>query len=241
MQEQYRTVLEGGVGELEEKKSRFIATVEHVESEEEAAQVIQACRKKYWDASHHCSAYIIGSKQEIQHCSDDGEPGGTAGRPMLDVLLGGGFCNVVVVATRYFGGTLLGTGGLVRAYSGAAKAGLAASTVIEKKLGRKLLVETDYNSIGKVQYILAVEKVSVLETLYTDRVQTILIIEPARLPSLQKKLTEATAGGAVYEEQELYYFAQLPGDAHAAGKEIRLFEQPAEQEKAAKQAAQNSV
>ena len=228
MQERYRTVLEGGVGELEEKKSRFIATIEHIESEEEAAQVVGACRKKYWDASHHCSAYVIGSKQEIQHCSADGEPGGTAGRPMLDVLLGGGFCNVIVVVTRYFGGTLLGTGGLVRAYSGAVKAGLAASTVIEKRLGRKLVVKTDYNSIGKIQYILAAENIPVLETLYTDQVQTNLIVEPKRLSALCKKLTEATAGGAVYEEQELYYFAELEKGNGASGREVRLFEQQSE-------------
>ena len=138
MQDSYRTIYQGGVGEIEEKKSRFIATVEHVESEEEAMQVIQACKKKYWDARHNCSAYIIGTRQEVQHCSDDGEPAGTAGRPMLDVLLGEKLCNIVVVVTRYFGGTLLGTGGLVRAYSGAVKAGLAESVVMEKQLGRTL-------------------------------------------------------------------------------------------------------
>lgn len=225
MQESYRTIWEGGVGEIEEKKSRFIATAAHVESEEEATQVIQSCRKKYWDASHHCSAYILGSRQEIKHCSDDGEPGGTAGRPILDVLSGEGLCNVVVVVTRYFGGTLLGTGGLVRAYSGAAKAGLEASVVIEKKLGRKVSVETDYNSIGKIQYLLAAENVMVLDTVYTDQVQTILIIEPERLSDLKTKLIEATAGKAQYEEQELYYFAELGKEKGNTSSNVQLFEQ----------------
>lgn len=217
MQDTYRTVLEGGVGEIEEKKSRFIATVEHVESEAEAMQVIQACKKKYWDATHNCSAYIIGERQEIQHCSDDGEPGGTAGRPMLDVLLGEKLCNLVVVVTRYFGGTLLGTGGLVRAYSGATKAGLAASVVIRKMLGRKLAVTTDYNSIGKIQYITAQMELSVQDTIYTDIVKTILLIRPEQIEEFCKKVTEATAGTAIYEELEFCYFAQV-------GKEVRIFE-----------------
>ena len=117
MLEQYKTVLEGGEGEIIEKKSRFIATVRPVEKEEEALSFIEEMRKKYWDATHNCYAYVIGERQEVMRCSDDGEPGGTAGKPMLDVLLGEELYNTAVVVTRYFGGTLLGTGGLVRAYS----------------------------------------------------------------------------------------------------------------------------
>ena len=217
MQDSYRTIYQGGVGEIEEKKSRFIATVEHVESEEEAMQVIQACKKKYWDARHNCSAYIIGTRQEIQHCSDDGEPAGTAGRPMLDVLLGEKLCNIVVVVTRYFGGTLLGTGGLVRAYSGAVKAGLAESVVMEKQLGRKIVVTTDYNSAGKLQYIAGQMDLCVLDTLYTDIVQTILLLRPEEWQAFEKKMTEATAGTAKYEEQEFCYFAKV-------GREVLVFD-----------------
>lgn len=218
MQSRYRTVYQDGVGETEEKKSKFIATVKHVESEEEAAELIQACRKKYWDATHNCSAYIIGKGQEIQHCSDDGEPGGTAGRPMLDVLLGEKLCDVAVVVTRYFGGTLLGTGGLVRAYSGAVKAGLAESTVIEKILGRKLAVLTDYNSIGKLQYILGQMEISALTSIYTESVRTVILLEPERIPGFMEKVTEATAGTAAYEELEFCYFAKI-------GKEVQVFEE----------------
>ena len=114
--EGYRVVYEGGEGEITEKKSRFIATVRPVESEEEATTFIAEMKKKYWDARHNCSAFVIGERQELNRCSDDGEPAQTAGRPMLDVLLREGVTNVAVVVTRYFGGVLLGTGGLVRAY-----------------------------------------------------------------------------------------------------------------------------
>ena len=120
----YRVVLEGGQGEIVEKKSRFIATVRRVETEQEAAAFIEEIKKKYWDARHNCSAFVIGGRGELTRCSDDGEPSGTAGRPMLEVLLAEEIRNVAVVVTRYFGGTLLGTGGLVRAYTQAVKAGL---------------------------------------------------------------------------------------------------------------------
>ena len=113
MLEEYRTIYQGGEGELIEKKSRFIATVRLVKSEEEALAFIEEMRKKYWNATHNCFAYVIGERKEIMRCSDDGEPQGTAGKPMLDVLLGEELYNTAVVVTRYFGGTLLGTGGLV--------------------------------------------------------------------------------------------------------------------------------
>lgn len=110
-----KIVYKGGEGELIEKKSRFIATVIPVNSEDEALEFIAAMKKKYWNASHNCFAFVVGENYELQRCSDDGEPQGTAGRPMLDVLLGEQIHNAAVVVTRYFGGTLLGTGGLVRA------------------------------------------------------------------------------------------------------------------------------
>lgn len=145
--EQYKTVLEGGTGEIVEKKSRFIATVRPVKNEEEALAFLEEMRKKYWDARHNCYAYSIGKNREFTRCSDDGEPSGTAGRPMLDVILGEDIYNVAVVVTRYFGGVLLGTGGLVRAYSKAVQEGLAGSIVIEKKKGISLKVTTDLSLI----------------------------------------------------------------------------------------------
>ena len=137
MQKEYKTVYTGGEGEIIEKKSRFIATVRPVESEEEALAFIEEMRKKYWDARHNCYVYSVGMNREATRCSDDGEPSGTAGRPMLDVILGQDIYNVAVVVTRYFGGVLLGTGGLVRAYSLAVQTGLAASTVITKDVYKR--------------------------------------------------------------------------------------------------------
>ena len=139
----YRTVYEGGKGEIVEKKSRFIGEVFPVETEEEAAEILGNIKKQYWDARHHCWAYVIGEEQVQERFSDDGEPGGTAGKPILEVIRGHGLKNVLVVVTRYFGGTLLGTGGLVRAYTQSAQAGIAASTLITKIDGYELKIETD--------------------------------------------------------------------------------------------------
>ena len=124
MRKAYKILYREGTGELIEKKSRFIASFRSVKTEEEAQAFIEEMRKKYWDASHNCYAWVLGENGEGKRCSDDGEPSQTAGKPMLDVLEGEGIVNICVVVTRYFGGTLLGTGGLVRAYSGAVKEGL---------------------------------------------------------------------------------------------------------------------
>ena len=153
-----KILYEGGEGEIVEKKSRFIATVRPVETEEEALAFIAEMKKKYWNATHNCSAFVIGENQNLQRCSDDGEPQGTAGRPMLDVLLGEEIHNLAVVVTRYFGGTLLGTGGLVRAYSKAVQEGLKHCVIIEKQQGFLLKMNTDYNGVGKIQYILGKRK-----------------------------------------------------------------------------------
>lgn len=149
MLEEYRTVLGHGESEIVEKKSRFLAEVSHIDTEEEALEFIEKIRKKHYNATHHCYAYVLGERFELQRFSDDGEPGGTAGKPMIDVLTGEGIHDTVVVVTRYFGGTLLGTGGLVRAYSGAAKEGLLASTIITRKYASKLEIRTGIYRIWK--------------------------------------------------------------------------------------------
>lgn len=122
----YKIVCERGYGEYEEKKSRFLAEIVPASSIEEAMAFVESIRKKHYDARHHCFAYVIGRNKEMTRYSDDGEPGGTAGKPILEVLLGADVTDTVAVVTRYFGGTLLGTGGLVRAYTQAAKEGMAA-------------------------------------------------------------------------------------------------------------------
>ena len=172
----YKALYKGGEAELTEKKSRFIATTFPVTSEEEALAFLESTKKKYWNATHNCSAYVIGRNHELKRCSDDGEPSKTAGRPMLDVLLGEDIHNIAVVVTRYFGGTLLGTGGLVRAYSEAVKAGLSKSILIEKHLGIRLKISTDYNGIGKIQYLTSQSNIQILNSEYTDIVTTELLI-----------------------------------------------------------------
>lgn len=217
MLNQYKTVYCGGDAETIEKKSRFIATVRPIKSEEEAIEFIESMKKKYWNATHNCFAYVIGEQFQIQRCSDDGEPSGTAGKPMLDVLLGEEIHNVAVVVTRYFGGTLLGTGGLVRAYSGAVKEGLIASKVITKMHGQKLLVQTDYTGLGKIQYILGQRGLKILNSTYTDRVELEVLLPEEETAIVMNEITEGTNGQAVLELQEPCYFADIDG-------EVQIFE-----------------
>ena len=201
----YQIVLEGGEGEIIEKKSRFIATVQPVETEEEAVAFIESMKKKYWDARHNCSAFVIGSKNELTRCSDDGEPSGTAGRPMLEVLLGQEVTNVAVVVTRYFGGVLLGTGGLVRAYTKAVQEGLKNSQVVTLAYGTLVKIETDYNGIGKLQYILGKASVPVQNSEYTDIVTLQVFLLQEQKERILKEMTEATAGKCRFEEIESKY------------------------------------
>ena len=212
MLEKYKTVYQGGEGETVEKKSRFIATVIPVKTEEEAIAFIESMKKKYWIATHNCSAYVIGEQFQIQRCSDDGEPSGTAGRPMLDVILGEDIYNVAVVVTRYFGGVLLGTGGLVRAYSKAVQEGLSESLLIEKKKGISLKVTTDYTGIGKIQYIAGERQIPILDSEYTDKVVLKLLVPNSETDAVQKAITEGTNGRAVMEKEKELYFAKVNGD-----------------------------
>lgn len=201
-----RIVHEGGTGEIVEKKSRFIAHVFPVETEEEALRLIEETKKKYWDARHNCYAFVLGEWGDISRCTDDGEPSGTAGRPILEVLTGAGLHNVLLIVTRYFGGTLLGTGGLVRAYSQAAQAGLAESVIIDKISGRRLALETDYNGIGRLQYIIAQMDLPTIDTEYAENVALSVAVPDSRCDEFISKITEATAG-----------------QVHISGQEERIF------------------
>ena len=212
MLSQYKTVYKGGEGEITEKKSRFIATVVPVHTEEEALKFIEAMKKKYWNATHNCFAYVIGEHDELQRCSDDGEPGGTAGKPMLDVLTGEEIHNAAIVVTRYFGGTLLGTGGLVRAYSSAAKQGLASSVIITKIPGVKLRLATDYAGLGKIQYIFGQRGIKILDSIYTDKVEIAALVPLDVLEAVKAEIREGTNGQAGMEEGEQCYFADVSGE-----------------------------
>ncbi len=211
MSGEYKIVYQGGQGEIVEKKSRFIATVASVGTEEEALSFIEAMRKKYWDARHNCFAYVIGDRNELARCSDDGEPQGTAGKPMLDVLLGEEIHNAAVVVTRYFGGVLLGTGGLVRAYSGAVKEGLCASEIITRRQGIKLEIGTDYTGLGKIQYILSQKGIRILNSEYTDKVRLEVLLADEVKDQVKDEITEGTNGQAVLKEKGKCRFAEIGG------------------------------
>ncbi|MCR5406348.1 MAG: YigZ family protein [Lachnospiraceae bacterium] len=209
----YKCIYEGGTGEIEEKKSRFICHVQPVETEEEAVNFINAKKKEFWDARHNCSAFVIGKNAELTRCSDDGEPAGTAGRPMLEVLLNEEVRNVAVVVTRYFGGVLLGTGGLVRAYQAAVKAGLENCRLIEKREGIQASLTADYTIVGKLQYIFEKNRYTVLEAKYEDNVTFTLLIPTEDWSRAVKDITEATSGQAEPVKDRDCIYGTVDGEA----------------------------
>jgi len=200
-----KTVYRQAEAKVIEKKSRFIASVLPIQAEPEAIAFIEGLRKKHYNASHNCYAYQIGERHELRRFSDDGEPGGTAGMPILNVLQAEDVHDVVVVVTRYFGGTLLGAGGLVRAYTRAAHDGLQEAKIIEKKLYAKMAVTMEYSLLGKVQYGVLNAGHIIHDTAYTDAVRLTALVEaPSAEPfrALVRDLTAATA--AVAEEGAVY-------------------------------------
>ena len=208
----HKAVFEAGRGEIVEKKSRFIAHVQAVDSVEEAQEFIEAVKKKYWDARHNCSAFSVGEMNPLTRCSDDGEPGGTACKPILEVIQGSGIRNIVIVVTRYFGGTLLGTGGLVRAYTEAAKAGIENAVIIEKIPATRMKLFTEYTDLGKIQYILAQNQVTVENTEYTDKVEIRALFPEKEKKALCRALTESTGGRVHIEDGEDVYYGTAEGE-----------------------------
>ena len=204
----YNTVHTGGTGEIVEKKSRFIAEVYHVCTEEEAFARLEKVKKRYWDARHHCWAYVLGRNPVSERMSDDGEPAGTAGKPILEVIRGKELTDVFVVVTRYFGGTLHGTGGLVRAYTMAAAEALSHTVIIAKIHGFKLGIITDYTGLGKIQYLLGQRGIFVLDTVYTDQVEICALVPDDEEDSLIKEIMEGTNGKAVMEKGDGCWFAE---------------------------------
>ncbi len=201
----------GGQGEYTEKKSRFIANIFPVKTEQEALQKIAEMKKKYYDARHNCFAYTLEENGGTERCSDDGEPSGTAGRPMLEVLTGQGVRDALAVVTRYFGGTLLGTGGLVRAYSTAVKEGLARCVLLEQSTGYKLKIQTDYNEIGKIQYLTRTRGFHELEISYADGVEEILLVQEEQIEAAEQEITEKTAGRATLERLDRVRYGVADG------------------------------
>lgn len=203
----YKIITKNGTGEIVEKKSRFIANVFAVDSQEEAEQKIAEISKKYWDARHNCYAYVLGSMSEVSRCSDNGEPSGTAGKPILEVINGMGITNVLVVVTRYFGGVLLGTGGLVRAYTQAAQAGLADSEVGIMTYAQKLTLKIDYNLVNNVQYYLRQNEIAIKDERYAADVEYDIIVPVSSKSETIDGLTQKTEGRISIEESPASYYA----------------------------------
>lgn len=205
MTESYINLLRGGEGEIVEKKSRFIGQIRPVNSEEEAYAFIEEVKKKHYDARHNCFAFSVGADMPLLRFSDDGEPQGTAGKPILEVITSSEIHNICIVVTRYFGGTLLGTGGLVRAYTDAAKAALINC---ETKLIELLIpteIRTNYNDMGKIQYILGNHKIKILDTIYADDVLMKVNIRKSDADGIIKEITDATSARAGIETFDEIY------------------------------------
>jgi len=203
--EQFKTVRRHASAEIVIKKSRFIGHAKSVENEEEAAAFIEQIKKEHWSATHNCSAYIAGERDQFQKQSDDGEPSGTAGKPILEVIRQQGLKNTVVVVTRYFGGIMLGAGGLVRAYTDAAVAGIAAAEPVWKVLHQEVRVELDYAWLGKAENELRNRGTLMGETLFTDKV-TLSCWPLAREAGRFKDwMTDLTQGQAVITLGEVKY------------------------------------
>ena len=203
--EDYRTIRGTATGEYEEKKSRFIASLSFADSEEAAVAFLEQVRAANRTARHNVYAYRLREGNRERY-SDDGEPAKTAGTPALEVLQHSGLTDLIVVVTRYFGGVLLGTGGLVRAYSSAVKEGIAASKIGTMRYGVRLKICTDYKGIGKIQYILRQNGLEAEDTVYTDQVELTVLLAAECVPGLKKEITEATAAKAGIEEVEKLYF-----------------------------------
>ncbi|OOE03575.1 YigZ family protein [Anoxybacillus kestanbolensis] len=205
MLEAYYTVKGYGETEIIIEKSRFICYVERATTEEEAVRFIHQIKKKHWDATHNCSAYIIGEHDHIQKANDDGEPSGTAGVPMLEVLKKKKLKDTVVVVTRYFGGIKLGAGGLVRAYGKAVTEGLKAAGIVERKLMRMMHTTIDYTWLGKVENELRASTYSIKDIHYAEHVTIDTYVEEKRKDEFRAWMTELTNGKSTIIEGEHVY------------------------------------
>ncbi len=202
-----RMIRGAGYGEIVEKKSRFIASLQPAASQEEALAFIDDIRRKYYDARHNCFAYLL-REEEMERYSDDGEPGGTAGRPMLEVLKGEGLTIVAAVVTRYFGGTLLGTGGLVRAYTQAVQQALDHCEIVTMRRGRRYVITVEYALTGKLQHLFGLRQIVTEETVYTDQVTFHILVPDGLEETLQKEITGlASARAKIIKQEEAWYTA----------------------------------
>ncbi|WP_096437093.1 YigZ family protein [Alteribacter populi] len=201
----YYTIKEYGEHEIVIQKSRFIAYVERVTTEEEASAFIEKIKKQHWNAAHNCSAYMIGERDQIQKANDDGEPSGTAGVPMLEVLKKRNLKDTVIVVTRYFGGIKLGAGGLIRAYGSATSEGISATGVVERKLMQVYKTSIDYTLLGKVENELRGSQFLLKEIHYLDRVTVETYVSSGEEAAFEERMTNLTSGQCEIEKTEQTY------------------------------------
>ncbi len=203
----YITIRNFGEDRFEEKKSEFIGYAKRVESEEEAKAFVNEIKNMHKQARHNCWAYVIGKNMNIQRYSDDGEPQGTAGIPILEVMKKSGITDCAVVVTRYFGGVLLGTGGLTRAYTKGASISIKSAGIVEKVVGLKLTLEMEYDLFGKVQYICAQNLWHIEETEYTDKVIIHILAEKDIIENMEKEMIECSSGKIIISksDEEIYF------------------------------------
>lgn len=204
----YLTVKDTGEHEINIQKSRFIAHIKRVETEQEAQEFIQAIKKKYWDATHNCSAYLIGEHDQIQKANDDGEPSGTAGVPILEVLKKRNLKDTVVVVTRYFGGIKLGAGGLIRAYGKATSEGLDAVGIVERRLAQVVHVKIDYTWLGKIEKELRASEYKIKEIHYLDIVEIETFVDESKVQTFMDWMVELTNGQSSMEKGETLYLEE---------------------------------
>lgn len=194
MLRQYLTIKHYDSTEVEINKSRFIAYVTRAETEEQAVAFIDQIKKKHWDATHNCSAYVVGENDQHQKADDDGEPSGTAGKPILEVIKRSNLKDAVIVVTRYFGGIKLGAGGLIRAYGKSASAGIKAAGILQRTLHTRVVAEIDYTFLGKLENELRTQDYPIEQISYADRVAISALAEKGFEHVLEAQLLEWTAG-----------------------------------------------
>jgi uncharacterized YigZ family protein len=205
MLESYFTIQADGQSEIEIKKSRFICAMKRISTEEEAKAFIAQKKKEHWKANHNCSAFVLGERQEIQRSSDDGEPSGTAGVPMLEVLKKQELINVAAVVTRYFGGTKLGAGGLIRAYSQAVSHAITEIGLVEGKLQQEIRLTISYANLGKVQNFMEHQPYTLQDTIFGENVDVICLVDEALTAQFSAEIIEQLNGQVTLEEGACSY------------------------------------
>ena len=213
MLQKYRTIKEDNQHEVKIKKSRFICFLKRIETEEEAKAFIQQIKKEHWKANHNCSAFVLGDHHEIQRSSDDGEPSGTAGVPMLEVMKKNDLINVCAVVTRYFGGTKLGAGGLIRAYSGSVAQAIVHTGIVEGRLQQEVFVQLDYSNWGKMENFIASENLAVKDTQFTDRVVVTCMVDENQVADFEAQVTDLLNGQVSFTTGEVTYHEQIIQEA----------------------------